>query len=256
MHILLVEDNPTNERVARMLLQIMGHTTEWADNGKKALDVIASGKAFDCILMDLAMPVMGGLEATRELIKTYPAPGDRPPVIAVTANAFEQDRKKCTEAGMIDFLPKPLRMDPLRAALINLSRRVTHSSSASSSSGENPGGPDGEREIDKELFCSFVEVDDDESIEIFEDFCSEVPEQIDHMERSFGAKAADEFADLAHQLKGTSSNFGLAGFSNRLGELEQIGMKGDLASVPNNWAQDLRKRFKVAQEQLRSFLVS
>lgn len=115
--ILLVEDNPINALLARTLLTREGCKVDHATGGDEALAALAVG-AYDLILMDMRMPGMSGLEATRRLR----AQGVATPVVALTANAFEDDRHACLDAGMDDFLVKPLSADALRGVLARLAR--------------------------------------------------------------------------------------------------------------------------------------
>ena len=115
LRILLVEDNPVNQRVANLLLHKMGYAPEFANNGVEALDAVARG-TFDIILLDVQMPVMDGLETARRLRATYP-PERRPWIIAMTANALSGDRELCLEAGMDDYTSKPVRSPVIAAAL-------------------------------------------------------------------------------------------------------------------------------------------
>ncbi len=115
--ILLVEDNPVNQKVALMLLQRRGYQTQLAENGRAAVEAFAHAR-FAAILMDMQMPVMDGIEATRE-IRRLEGLMQRPatPIIAMTANAMEGDRERCLEAGMDDYLSKPIRAEQLQALL-------------------------------------------------------------------------------------------------------------------------------------------
>lgn len=115
--ILLVEDNPINALLARTLLTREGCKVDHATGGDEALAALAVG-AYDLILMDMRMPGMSGLEATRRLR----VQGVATPVVALTANAFEDDRHACLDAGMDDFLVKPLSADALRGVLARLGR--------------------------------------------------------------------------------------------------------------------------------------
>jgi len=110
--VLLAEDNPVNALLARALLSREGCTIERVANGQEALDALAAAP-YDLILMDMRMPVMDGLTAARALR----ARGITTPMVALTANAFEDDRRACLEAGMDDFLTKPIEPAALRAAL-------------------------------------------------------------------------------------------------------------------------------------------
>jgi two-component system sensor histidine kinase/response regulator len=103
--ILLVEDNDINQQVARELLEDAGLVVDVADNGQVALDKLAAGK-YDLVFMDMQMPVMDGVTATHHIRAQKHF--DTMPVVAMTANAMEQDRRKCMDAGMNDFLVKPI----------------------------------------------------------------------------------------------------------------------------------------------------
>jgi signal transduction histidine kinase/ActR/RegA family two-component response regulator/HPt (histidine-containing phosphotransfer) domain-containing protein len=109
-HILLVEDNPVNQQVAREILRNAGFLVDIADDGQMAL-AMAAATQYDGVLMDMQMPVMDGLAATRELRRHHDATSL--PVIAMTANVMPSDRELCLAAGMNDFLPKPIEPDEL-----------------------------------------------------------------------------------------------------------------------------------------------
>jgi CheY-like chemotaxis protein len=116
LSILLAEDNPVNQRVATLILQRMGYRADVAANGREAVEAVAR-RRYDLVLMDVQMPEMDGLQATREICARA-QPGARPRIVAMTANASTADRDLCLGAGMDDFLPKPVRQADLRQALI------------------------------------------------------------------------------------------------------------------------------------------
>jgi signal transduction histidine kinase/CheY-like chemotaxis protein len=115
--VLLAEDNAVNALLARALLTREGCSIERVSNGAEAIEALAAAP-FDLVLMDMRMPVMDGLTATRELR----ARGVKTPIVALTANAFEDDRRACLDAGMNDFLTKPIEVAALRAALVRWTR--------------------------------------------------------------------------------------------------------------------------------------
>jgi signal transduction histidine kinase/ActR/RegA family two-component response regulator len=116
--LLLVEDNPINQKVACLMLHKLGYQVDVARNGLEALDAVASAH-YDLILMDCVMPEMDGFEATRRL-RASAGHAAEVPIIAMTANAFADDRKACLAAGMNDFLSKPVRQSELAAKLEGL----------------------------------------------------------------------------------------------------------------------------------------
>ncbi|MDK9723972.1 MAG: ATP-binding protein [Sterolibacteriaceae bacterium MAG5] len=122
LHVLLVEDNPTNRLVATRILEKAGIAVTTAENGAEALTRLeAAPETFDAVLMDVQMPVMDGITATRRL-RTHPRFA-RLPVIAMTADAMAEDRQRCLDAGMQDYVPKPISVPALLAALARATRR-------------------------------------------------------------------------------------------------------------------------------------
>jgi CheY-like chemotaxis protein/anti-sigma regulatory factor (Ser/Thr protein kinase) len=113
VQVLLAEDNPINAMLARILLEREGAAVERVTSGGEALAALETGR-YDLVLMDLRMPGLDGMAATRALR----AKGVKTPIVALTADAFEDDRRACLSAGMDDFLVKPLTPDTLRAALL------------------------------------------------------------------------------------------------------------------------------------------
>ena len=112
LKILLVEDNPVNQTLAIRMLGRLGYAPDLATNGRVAVEVVESS-AYDLVFMDVLMPDLDGLEATRRIMSSR-TPGDRPVIIAMTANAMEGDKEKCLAAGMDDYISKPLRIDDFR----------------------------------------------------------------------------------------------------------------------------------------------
>lgn len=107
LHILFAEDKLVNQKVIKLMLSSMGHKVTLAENGQKALDIYKNGK-FDLILMDIQMPVMNGIDATRAFKARYTK---LPPIVGLSANAFEGDKEKYMEMGMDDYITKPVKKE-------------------------------------------------------------------------------------------------------------------------------------------------
>jgi PAS domain S-box-containing protein len=124
LNILLVEDHPTNQKLALGLLGKWGHKATLAQHGQEAIDILAT-RSFDVILMDMQMPVLGGVEATRRIrAREAELHLPRTPIIAMTAAAMQDDRDACLAAGMDDYLSKPIRVKDLQEKLFAI--RGTH----------------------------------------------------------------------------------------------------------------------------------
>ncbi len=116
MNILLAEDNLINQKLAERVLEVFGYSIDIAENGQQAIEMMHL-KSYDLILMDVMMPEMDGLEATREIRRIIPK-AMQPVIIAVTANALKGDRELCLDAGMNDYISKPINTQELRDLLI------------------------------------------------------------------------------------------------------------------------------------------
>ena len=131
-HVLIAEDNPTSRVILKTMLNRMGLTTRLVEDGQAAFEVYTSSEEFDGVLMDISMPRMNGLESTR-LIRDWERNNEQPrcPIIAITANAYSEDREACLDAGMDDFIVKPIMVERLSASLTKyLGQGVTRPAAA------------------------------------------------------------------------------------------------------------------------------
>jgi len=121
LRILLAEDNAVNQKLALRLLAQMGYRADLASNGIEAVESVER-QPYDVVLMDVQMPEMDGLEASRRINANHPD-GRRPRIVAMTANAMAGDREACLAAGMDDYITKPIRVEALVAALMQATRK-------------------------------------------------------------------------------------------------------------------------------------
>jgi CheY-like chemotaxis protein len=116
LDILLVEDNPVNQKLALRMLARMGYEADLAANGREAVQAVER-RRYDLVLMDIQMPEMDGLEATGEIVARIPQ-AERPWIVAMTANAMDSDRQQCLDAGMNSYLAKPIQVEEFVAAVL------------------------------------------------------------------------------------------------------------------------------------------
>ncbi|MEO7412266.1 MAG: response regulator, partial [Opitutaceae bacterium] len=115
-HVLIAEDNVVNQKVALLMLGKLGFRADVTGNGLEALEALQR-QTYNVVLMDVQMPEMDGLEATRRICQQWQDPAKRPWIIALTANAMQGDRELCMAAGMDDYITKPIKLEELSAAL-------------------------------------------------------------------------------------------------------------------------------------------
>ncbi|MBF0094540.1 MAG: response regulator [Alphaproteobacteria bacterium] len=233
--LLLVEDNPINQEVARTLLEWEGATVVTAGNGREALEHLARKDAvFDAVLMDVQMPEMGGYEATRA-IRAQPRFALLP-IIAMTANVMNGDREKCLEVGMSDHVPKPFDPSHLYATLaLWLGRKAPARPNDMSEVGAPPLCIEG---IDAVGGLSRVRGNSGLYLSLLESFLAKnrnIAVAIDH-EISLGR--VDQVRQLAHGVKGSAANLGADAIALTASDLEQAareagknGLNPDLTAV-------------------------
>jgi signal transduction histidine kinase/CheY-like chemotaxis protein/HPt (histidine-containing phosphotransfer) domain-containing protein len=228
LRILLAEDNVVNQKLAVRLLEKMGYRADVVGNGLEALEALGR-QPYDLLLTDVQMPEMDGLEATREIVRRWPS--ERPRIIGVTAEAMAGDRERCLEAGMDDYITKPIRPDELAAAI-----RRTPSSAAARPRLITPGAEDeGMSTIDEATLRAFAQAmgEDDPGFirEMIDQFLTDAPGLVTAMRDGLDSGDADAVRRAAHTLKSNASTFGAHGLAERSASLEASAKAGDLADA-------------------------
>jgi CheY-like chemotaxis protein len=222
--ILLADDHPTNQKLGRMILNRLGYRADVAANGLEVLEALER-QSYDLILMDIEMPEMDGIEATRKIIATYPEM-KRPKIIAVTANAMEGDRERFIAAGMSDYVSKPIRVEALVRAM-------------HACLGDKPEKTEKEMtetpiELDPKALEQLLEVigGDRESLkDLIQSFLEEGPELVNRLRQAVAANEADTLRRTAHTLKGSAADFGAVALASLCREIEALGRAGEVAAA-------------------------
>ena len=222
-HILLVEDNAVNQRVAMLLLERLGHTSVLAENGKQALERLAR-EHFDLVLMDIQMPEMGGFEATQRIRIMEQGTARRIPIIAMTAHAMTGDREKALAVGMDDHITKPADRKQLARAIERF---------LGSETGEQVAAEESSLQLSPA--CTFdlqgmIRRIGDEEIarSILADFLIEGENMVSELRNTIAANNADQLRLAAHSLKGAALTIGASQLADAAFTLETIAKEHEL----------------------------
>jgi two-component system sensor histidine kinase/response regulator len=249
--LLVAEDNPVNQKVALAMVARLGYTADVVPNGAEAVDRLAQNE-YVAVLMDCQMPEMDGYEATvaiRE--REHAQESSRTPIIAMTAAAMAGDRQRCLDAGMDDYLSKPVKLAELHATL----QRWTVESPAISL----PQPPDGEvgdlgsGPIDPARIAELRELSDKSNRDGFwvlaDSFLEDSPPRLAAIQQAVGKRDASAIAWEAHALKGAAANIGATKLSDICRQIEVIGASNDLVSADELLAE-LQAEFQRVEEAL------
>jgi CheY-like chemotaxis protein/HPt (histidine-containing phosphotransfer) domain-containing protein len=216
LRILLAEDNAVNQKVALRLLERLGFGADVVWNGREALEALER-RRYDVVLMDVQMPELDGLDASRQICERWPAE-TRPRIIAMTANAMPEDREACLAAGMDDYVAKPIRPEELAKALKRVQPRRAD--------GDDDGAGSA---IDAAALANLRELGGDEFVaEVLDTFLGEAPGLVAALRIALDGNDADELRRAAHTLKSNGSTFGAAAFAELCRELELRAKTGAL----------------------------
>ncbi|HET7235244.1 MAG TPA: PAS domain S-box protein [Actinomycetota bacterium] len=216
LRILVVEDNAVNQQLALLLLEKIGYRADVAANGVEALEALER-QTYDVLLMDVEMPEMDGLEATRQIHQRW-ARERRPHIVAVTAKAMQGEREQCLQAGMDDYLTKPIRVDELAGSLSRVPRRTD--------------APAHETAVDPvvihELVASLGERGPSSVARVIDTFLEQAPDQVARITTALERQRADDVRLEAHTMKGNAAAFGARVLEERCRDLEARATTGSL----------------------------
>jgi signal transduction histidine kinase/DNA-binding response OmpR family regulator len=221
LRILLAEDNVVNQKLAIRLLDKLGYRADIAANGLEALEALER-QSYDLLLSDVQMPEMDGIEATRRIIERWPA-GERPRIVAMTAEAMSGDRERCLAAGMNDYIAKPIRVEELVRAIKQTPRR--------GGAGADTDVAAGDGSIDREVLARLVEGTGGDAAfvsELIEQFVVDSPGLIEAARAALAIGETEEVRRAAHTLKSNAATFGAHGLAERCKSLEEAAKRGAL----------------------------
>jgi CheY-like chemotaxis protein len=252
--VLLVEDNPVNQKVAVRMLEGLGHRVDVAGNGLEALAAVRR-LPFDVILMDCQMPEMDGYAATAE-IRRLEGAARRTPIIAMTANAMSGDRERCLASGMDDYLAKPVRVKELYAVLGRWIGWETDDAPATSTP-EPPAvaaTPSADR-IDAAVLDEVLEFAGVKGAslvrELIDLFFQEAPTRLANLQGGVRDLDPDRVTRAAHAMKGGAGNLGAVRVASLCAQLERQGREGNLVGSEVLLAE-LEVELDAAREALRA----
>ncbi|MBU0729284.1 MAG: response regulator [Proteobacteria bacterium] len=232
-NILLVEDYPTNQKVAITHLKSFGCTVELAENGEQAVKAYLENN-FDLVFMDVQMPVMDGLIATRTIREHEKSSGRvHVPIIAMTANAMKGDREKCIESGMDDYISKPLKKIGIADMIdrwATSGKNATHPS-ASPDCTETLTEPLHALPFDLDRAIKEYEGERGVVIEIIDEFLLDVRKQLETIARAIDESDAEIIRREAHSIKGGARNITAEPMADAAAALEDAGKSADMGNA-------------------------
>lgn len=273
LRILLAEDNAINQKVALRMLGRMGYRADVAANGIEVLEALRR-QSYDVVLMDIQMPEMDGVRATKE-IRTHFAPEKQPHIVAMTANAMKGDRENYLKQGLDDYVSKPIRPEELMRALAEsrpltahkpIAKALTNGSltQVNGSAGTHPSNgsihPSASAQrlskrrhlnktvhapiiapagvIDLEAFKAMVGEDALDMLpELMSMFFEETPQQLAQLRQAMSQKDSSSLAQIAHTLKGQSASVGALPFSKQCAGLMAMAREGQLSQATTKVTQ-------------------
>jgi len=240
VRILIAEDNIVNQKVALALLKKLGYHADAVANGKEAVNALEM-IPYDLVFMDVQMPVMDGLEATREIRKReegFKSQGskqklsaqlERVPIIAMTAHAMAEHRKECIDAGMDDYVSKPVNPEKIIEVI---ERQISGSAEPVKPASTVETQPLEDDVFDRSALLERVGGDKDLLNEIIAMFIEDIPVQLEELKQGIKENDAAVIRGQGHKIKGASATVGAEAMRQAAHEIELAGTHGKLDSIP------------------------
>lgn len=237
LHVLLAEDNPVNQKVMLRMLEQAGCRVHLAKNGAQALEMVARER-YDIVLMDIQMPKMDGVEATRRIVRGCGAE-ERPRIVALSAHVAQADRERAHSAGMDDYLEKPVRPGALRDVLDAARNRIdSHSDTDACAEAERP--PSREA-ILRALRGRVGNEAPDVIVDVLDSYCTTAPQKWEVIESGLRTRSMDAVKSAVHELRSSSALIGAASVEEAAAALEEACRSGAGWPAVETRAERLRR---------------
>jgi signal transduction histidine kinase/HPt (histidine-containing phosphotransfer) domain-containing protein len=247
LRLLLADDNPINQKVGLSVVQKLGYRADLVSNGVEVIQALEQ-KAYDILFLDVQMPQMDGLEAARQICQRWPV-DKRPRIIAMTGNALIGDREKCLQAGMDDYISKPIRIGEMQSALERWGRPTTRRTD--SASGQRVRSDSADNLLDQSVIRELRKMPPSEGVgmlqELVDLFLKGAPQRMAQIRQSIND--GPMLAFHAHALKSMSLNLGAKRMVALSQKLEDLGRSRNVYSAPA-LLQELEHTFDQTKAQL------
>jgi PAS domain S-box-containing protein len=229
--ILLAEDNAINQKLALRLLQKAGYSVDVVENGLQAV-IAVQKKQYSLVLMDVQMPELDGYDATRQ-IRALPLPTGMIPIVAMTAHAMAGDREKCLEAGMNDYLTKPLNIDEMLSVVNKYAEKVQNPSDTSNTEPEPPEKLQISEPVLYDLKAALPRFSDSEQTfyEFMGAFLTHLKKSVFDLENAISLQDISKVQYYSHSIKGAAANFEINSIRLAAQEIEDEANRGNLTDA-------------------------